>query len=204
MGLTPPPVPVGPAVGRRIGVALRHVGGSCLTGPVTVYGPVMAGPLSGTMRGMAGNWTDVAAVGISTAALVVAGMAWWQAKRSADAAAHSAGAAERTVEIEAARFSVEHPSVAFAVSSDAGMFRLQNTGRETATAVRVVRMDGHELAAFDELRPQQVSESFPVQATWDTGVITSVLVLCDGVDRSLVVPLTSKPPRPKQAPRRLR
>lgn len=154
--------------------------------------------------GMAGNWADLAAVGISAGALIVSGMAWWQAKRAADAAKDSARAAERTADIESARFEVEHPGVGFAFQEVGGMLRLQNIGRDAATGIQVTMPDGQEVAFVARLDPQEISrESFRVQATWGTGTITSLLVDCDGLAAPTVVPITS-PRSPRQIPRRIR
>ncbi len=176
---------------------------------------------------MAGNWTDLVALGLSGAALVIAGMAWWQSKRSADAgeasadssarsaaageraadaAVASARAADSAVALEAARFEAEYPGISFALPHRGMLFRVHNTGRHPAERVRVLTTARDVVYEVVRLEPQEVSDEFKVVSTWQSGTIEFLLVDCDGLDGPIAVRISDPPrqPKPQSPPRRVR
>lgn len=133
-------------------------------------------------------------------------MAWWQAKRSADAAVHSARASEQVAQVEAARFQAEHPGVAFELPHQGMLFRVHNTGRHAAEGVRVLNTARDVLYEVERLEPQEVSDAFKVVSSWQSGTIEFLLVDCDGLDGPIAVRISDPPrqPKPQKPPRRIR
>jgi hypothetical protein len=174
------------------------------------------------------GWTDIAALGLSVIALVWAGLSWSESRRSrkaaedntlsasrsavaseasATSAARSALAAEQSAEsarrdadVNARRFELEHPAVAFELLRSRGQFLLHNTGRQPATAVRVQRPDGEQLASVERLDPNEVSAPFRIKSTWQTGTITHVTVEAQDMPR-MRVPITDPIPGPAKTDR---